>query len=72
MRRHRYLALSVVFASLVAACGGAADDAQTQPQNPAQQRQPTVVPQGETPPPSPQNMPGGGRGWDPPHSKGKP
>lgn len=67
------IAFSVVLGSVVAACGAENDDT-TQPRDPTAPYASTVrpvTPQSDMGPP-PQNMPGGGRGFDPPHTKGKP
>ena len=74
MRVHRYFAIAILLAPLVAAaaCGGATDDTSPrQPNNPYPSATHAISPETEMGP-SPQNMPGGGRGSDPPHSKGKP
>ncbi|HEX8795317.1 MAG TPA: hypothetical protein VF765_30420 [Polyangiaceae bacterium] len=70
MRGRLYIAIALVSAPLLAAsCGGETGDAQA--------RQPSAYPTTTRPdnaqlgPPS-QNMPGGGRGSEPPHFKGKP
>ncbi|HTQ41120.1 MAG TPA: hypothetical protein VMI75_00090 [Polyangiaceae bacterium] len=73
MGKPAYIAFAIVLASLVAACG--AED-----QSSGQSRQPGTYPTATMRPvtpqsdmgPTPQNMPGGGRGNDPPHFKGKP
>ena len=64
--------VAIVLGSLAAGCGG--EDQTTQ-----QSRQPNTYPATTRPispaadmAPPPQDMPGGGRGSDPPHSKGKP
>jgi len=76
MRKLRYTVVAIVLASLaslVAACGADSDATQSrQPTSPyATNRPQGVAPETEMGP-SPQNMPGGGRGNDPPHNKGKP
>jgi hypothetical protein len=72
MKQPGYIAVAIVLASLIAACG--AED-----QTSTQSRQPNTYPTATVRPgpdnqmgPTPQNMPGGGRGNDPPHFKGKP
>jgi len=68
-----YIAVAIVLASLVAACGA-------QDQTTTTSRQPNTYPTATVRPvspegemgPTPQNMPGGGRGSEPPHFKGKP
>jgi hypothetical protein len=68
---HHPLAIAIVLGSLAAGCGG--EDQATQ------SRQPNTYPTTTRPigpgadmGPPPQNMPGGGRGNEPPHFKGKP
>jgi hypothetical protein len=73
MREHRYVAIAILLVSLGAACGGGAEDTEPRQRNTLVTR-PTatvVAPETQVGPP-PQNMPGGGRGNDPPHFKGKP
>jgi hypothetical protein len=73
MGKPGHIAVAIVFASLVAACG-AEDQTTTQSRQPNTYSTATVRPVSpETEMgPTPQNMPGGGRGNDPPHFKGKP
>ncbi len=75
MKARRLVALAILFAPLLAAsCGGGSDD--SQPRSPNAPYATTTRPAGVGPEtqtgPPPQNMPGGGRGFDPPHFKGKP
>jgi hypothetical protein len=74
MREHRYGAIGIatVLASLVAACGGGTADTQPRQQNPNLPRQNNVVAPETEVGPAPRDMPGGGRGSDAPHTKGKP
>jgi hypothetical protein len=71
MRRH-LLPIAIVLGSLAAGCGG--EDQGTQPRQPSAYPTNTARPitPASDPGPPPQNMPGGGRGSDPPHYKGKP
>jgi hypothetical protein len=73
MRGYQSVAIAIVLASLGAACGGGAEDTQSRQRNTVSPRPTatTIGPETQMGPP-PQNMPGGGRGSDPPHFKGKP
>jgi len=72
MGKPGYIAVAVALASFVAACG-AEDQTTTTSRQPTTYPTATVRPGSETEMgPTPQNMPGGGRGNDPPHFKGKP
>jgi hypothetical protein len=71
MSEHRFIAIAVALASLVAACGGGGTDSQPRQQNQLNQRPVIVGPATDMGRP-PQDMPGGGRGFDGPHTKGKP
>jgi hypothetical protein len=70
MKQQGYIAIAIVLASLAGACGAGGEDTQPRQQNPNLPRQ-NVGPSPDMGPP-PQNMPGGGRGSEPPHFKGKP
>jgi len=63
--------VAIVLASLGVGCG-AEDQTTTTSRQPNPYPTATVRPGPETQGPTPQNMPGGGRGNDPPHFKGKP
>jgi hypothetical protein len=72
MGKPGYIAVAILLASLVGACG--AEDQTTQSRQPNTYTTATVRPpnpQSDMGPP-PHDMPGGGRGSDPPHFKGKP
>jgi hypothetical protein len=71
MREHRFIAIAIVLASLVAACGAGDADSQPRTQNQLNQRPTTIGPATDIGP-APRDMPGGGRGSDGPHTKGKP
>lgn len=68
--------IAVALLGVLVACGGASDATGSHAGDgyPALRQRPTVLNSGgdPTPPPAPANMPGGGRGFDAPHSKGKP
>jgi hypothetical protein len=67
------VAVALVLASPLAACGAGSDDTRArQPVSPYATNRPQGPPTETEMGPSPQNMPGGGRGSDPPHFKGKP
>jgi hypothetical protein len=75
MRLGRVIALAILFAPLVVAssCGGDSDDMRARQQNaPYTATTRPFIPPAQDLGPSPENMPGGGRGSDPPHFKGKP
>jgi hypothetical protein len=71
MSRRLLLLALVALGSLAASCGG--EDQATQSRQPSAYPATTrpITPASDVGPP-PQNMPGGGRGSDPPHFKGKP
>lgn len=68
--RWTQLALAIALGSLATACGAEDSSTQTRQPNNSQTLPPTIGPQ--TDPTPPRDMPGGGRGSDPPHTKGKP
>jgi hypothetical protein len=73
MRKLRYVAVAIALASPLAACGANSDETQArQPTTPYATNRPQGVPTVTDVGPAPRDMPGGGRGSDPPHFKGKP
>lgn len=75
MRVGQVIAIAVLFAPLVASsCGGGSQEGSARQQNTpnAATTRPMIMGPENDMGPAPQNMPGGGRGSDPPHFKGKP
>lgn len=67
-------ATALVLGLLAVACGASDANGPRRDNGYSLRQRPTVLGSGasEAPPSSPANMPGGGRGYDAPHSKGRP